>query len=101
MKKILCNLINNNPFLIKQTIKSVFIILMVLLFTNLLKAQPPVFPGDPEAAPVDGGLSLLIVSGIGYGAGKIRAKRKRNYSSQMNDVRQNQKEPESSEACDS
>ncbi len=33
-------------------------------------------PGtDPDSAPVDGGLSLLIVGGIGYGIKKMREKK--------------------------
>jgi len=34
-------------------------------------------PTPPNAAPVDGGLSLLIAGGVGYGVKKIREKRKK------------------------
>lgn len=33
--------------------------------------------GDPDA-PIDGGLSLLIAAGVGYGAKKAYDKRKKN-----------------------
>jgi len=34
-------------------------------------------PGnDPDSAPIDGGLSLLIAGGVGYGVKKMRAKKK-------------------------
>lgn len=32
--------------------------------------------GDPDSAPIDGGLSLLLAAGIGYGARKLRKKNK-------------------------
>jgi len=33
-------------------------------------------PTPPQNAPIDGGLSLLIAGGVGYGVKKIREKRK-------------------------
>lgn len=53
---------------------------MVLLLTNSLHAQV----GDPSAGnagdgdpdvPIDGGLSLLVAAGVGYGTKKIKEKR--------------------------
>lgn len=32
--------------------------------------------GDPDSAPIDGGLSLLLAAGIGYGAKKAWRKQK-------------------------
>jgi hypothetical protein len=43
----------------------------------MLHAQPG-FTDDVNDVPVDGGLSLLIAAGVGYGAKKIREKRKLN-----------------------
>jgi hypothetical protein len=41
----------------------------------LLHAQPN-FGDDVNDAPIDGGLSLLVVAGVGYGAKKLKEKRK-------------------------
>ena len=58
------------------TIQTLLIIL-VLLMPALVHAQgPDGTPPDPDSAPIDGGLSLLIASGVGYGIKKIREKRK-------------------------
>ncbi|MEI2708389.1 MAG: hypothetical protein V9E96_05130 [Chitinophagaceae bacterium] len=35
----------------------------------------PVFDDDVNDVPIDGGLSLLIAVGVGYGAKKIKEKR--------------------------
>jgi len=44
----------------------------------LAHAQPPDFGGeDVNDAPIDGGLSLLVAAGVGYGAKKLRAKRRK------------------------
>ncbi len=37
-------------------------------------AQPPTLPSLP-AAPIDGGLSILLVAGAGYGIKKAREKK--------------------------
>jgi hypothetical protein len=42
----------------------------------LLLAQPT-FGDDVNDAPIDGGLSLLVAAGVGYGAKKIKEKRKK------------------------
>lgn len=55
----------------------VLLMLVVLALPALAHAQDGT-PGDPDAAPIDGGLSLLVAAGIGYGAKKIRDKRKEN-----------------------
>ena len=60
------------------------VMLIVLLTPMLLLAQAPPpadnpFSGsgttDPDAAPIDGGLSLLVAAGVGYGAKKLKEKR--------------------------
>jgi hypothetical protein len=52
-------------------------VLMVLLnvLPATLKAQVPDPGGDPDA-PIDGGVSLLVVAGIGYGIKKYKDNRK-------------------------
>ena len=46
-----------------------------------LMAQPVGNPygsgsGDPDSVPIDGGLSLLVAAGVGYGAKKLKERRK-------------------------
>ena len=43
------------------------------------KADGPDLPAEGDA-PIDGGLSLLVAAGVGYGAKKVREKRKQNNS---------------------
>ncbi len=53
-----------------------FTVCLILLVT-IVKAQPDL-PDDPDV-PIDGGLSLLVAAGIGYGAKALKkAKEKRN-----------------------
>ncbi len=55
----------------------ILLIVVILLIPALVHAQPDNTPGDPDsAAPIDGGLSLLIAGGVGYGIKKIKEKRK-------------------------
>ena len=42
----------------------------------LLHAQPG-FGDDVDDVPIDGGLSLLVAAGVGYGVKKIKASRKK------------------------
>ena len=69
MKKIFNN-INTN-----QVIKIAYLIIVLLSITSILLAQPDP-GGDPDSAPIDGGLSLLIAGGVGYGVKRLREKRK-------------------------
>ena len=48
-------------------------VFIVLCIPMLAHAQGP----DPDA-PIDGGLSILLAGGIGYGIKKIRDNRKKN-----------------------
>ena len=52
--------------------------LFILLFMVSLTAHaqgPPDAGIDPNNAPIDGGLSLLVAAGVGYGAKKLKEKR--------------------------
>jgi len=61
-----------------QLIKIIYLLVVFVSITSLLHAQLPPDPGgDPNNAPIDGGLSLLIAGGVGYGVKKIREKRKK------------------------
>lgn len=45
-----------------------WILSLALLFSPIiLKASAPGFDGDTNDVPIDGGLSLLLAAGIGYG----------------------------------
>lgn len=50
------------------------IILILIIVPSLLHAQPG-FGDDVDDVPIDGGLSLLVAAGIGYGARKLKAKK--------------------------
>ncbi len=61
----------------KQSTKNIiYLILPCILFLlpALLHAQPS-FTDDVNDVPVDGGLSLLIVGGVGYGIQKLKNKK--------------------------
>jgi hypothetical protein len=52
------------------------LVVAILFFPVLVHAQQPPDPGGDPDVPVDGGLSLLLAAGIGYGVKKIHDKRK-------------------------
>ena len=53
-------------------------ILLVMLLPVLVHAQGATDPGgDPDTAPIDGGLSLLIAGGVGYGVKRVIENRKK------------------------
>ncbi len=63
---------------LNRTTVQIVMMLLVLLVPALVNAQPPFGGGDDVLdVPVDGGLSVLIAAGIGYGAKKVREKRKK------------------------
>ena len=43
---------------------------LFLCLVNLVMAQPPGFDNDTADVPIDGGLSILVAIGIGYGVKK-------------------------------
>ncbi len=59
----------------KIKISTIQLILLAALFLVpcLLHAQPG-FGDDVDDVPVDGGLSLLVAAGVGYGVRKMRKK---------------------------
>jgi hypothetical protein len=50
------------------------ILILILFLPNLLHAQPS-FNDDVDDVPIDGGLSLLIASGIGILTKKMKNKK--------------------------
>ncbi len=57
--------------------------LIVLPFATVL-AGPGGLGGAPDGAPIDGGISLLVAAGIGYGAKKARNARKKTRQKEEN-----------------
>ncbi len=53
-------------------------IVVILLLPVLVQAQPDNPPSDPDV-PIDGGLCLLVVGGVGYGIKKIRESKANTY----------------------
>ena len=56
-------------------------IIFQTLFTAIFFFIPTLIfaQGDPEAVPIDGGLSLLVAAGIGYGVKKaLKSKKEGN-----------------------
>lgn len=54
---------------------------LILLFCLPLLATAQIDPGcdpavDPNCVPIDGGLSLLLAAGVGYGIKKVRDARR-------------------------
>lgn len=59
-------------------IKTIYLSMLIMLVCNVVifASGGPINPDDPDAAaPIDGGLSLLIAAGVGYGVKKIRGKK--------------------------
>jgi hypothetical protein len=59
----------------KTTLIIIFTIILILIGTSLLFAQPPGLPGAPDQAPIDGGLGLLAAAGGAYAWKKLRGKK--------------------------
>ena len=52
------------------------VFLAVLLLPAIVRADdPPSFVDGVNDAPIDGGLSLLVAAGVGYGVKKLREKK--------------------------
>ena len=67
--------------------KNLEYLLTNMMFTIVLCCMPVVkiFAGEPDGfgdnvldTPIDGGLSLLIAAGVGYGIKKVRDERKKS-----------------------
>jgi hypothetical protein len=65
-----------NQVNVSQAVKSVYFLLILVVFTFVAAhAQVPDPGGDVDQVPIDGGLSLLVAAGVGYGAKKLKEKR--------------------------
>ena len=67
---------------INQVMKFVCLFIILIMITSVAAHAQISDPGsggsggstDPDGAPIDGGLSLLIAAGVGYGMKKIKHK---------------------------
>jgi hypothetical protein len=66
----------------KLNIKSFFtfkiLILILVFFIPTLSHADPLVPSDPGSdpdVPIDGGLSVLLAAGVGYGIRELKKKR--------------------------
>jgi hypothetical protein len=60
---------------IQNIFTAIILLVGALVYSMPVMAQPT----TPDAnAPIDGGLSLLVAAGVGYGAKKVRENRKNN-----------------------
>ena len=54
-----------------------FSLLFILFILPSLSHAQPGFGDDTDDVPIDGGLSLLVAAGVGYGAKKLKERRKK------------------------
>ena len=65
-----------NTILKSKTIVLLIVVLLICVPLGVY-AQPGFNGGMTDGAPIDGGLSLLAISGVAYGIGKYRANKKK------------------------
>jgi hypothetical protein len=73
---------------LKALVTTLLILCVMLCLPSLLQAQG--MPGDPGGdpdVPIDGGLSLLLAAGAGYGLKKVNDMRKKNKAIAKQDSR--------------
>ncbi len=61
--------------MVSKLIKSFLIIAFILFSTGIFAQNSPPCPSQPcppPSRPIDGGIAVLIVLGIGYGIKKVR-----------------------------
>ncbi len=61
---------------LKLSTIELLILIALFLVPSLLHAQPG-FGDDVDDVPIDGGLSLLVAAGVGYGIKKVKAHKKK------------------------
>jgi hypothetical protein len=54
---------------------SLIVLVLIAVGSADLMAQPPGMPSAPDQAPIDGGLSLLVLGGGAYALKKLRNKK--------------------------
>lgn len=56
-------------------ISQVVFLIVIICLCCYTKAQAQVDPGLDPDVPIDGGLSLLVAAGVGYGVKKLKSKK--------------------------
>ena len=64
-----------------QTSFTIIILMLMVCLPSLVHAQVLPDPGNGDA-PIDGGLSILVAAGVGYGVKKVKAHRKKKAEGQ-------------------
>lgn len=59
---------------IKNSILILCLLIIILTIPTIVNAQ--IDPGGDPDAPIDGGLGILLLAGIGYGVKKLRDNKK-------------------------
>jgi hypothetical protein len=67
----------------QKYIFALFVLFIGMLLPAICHAQIDP-PPDPIDTPIDGGLSILLAAGVGYGVKKAYNKRKKNNDELMN-----------------
>jgi hypothetical protein len=67
----------------QKYIFALFVLFIGMLLPAISHAQIDP-PPDPIDTPIDGGLSILLAAGVGYGVKKAYNKRKKNNDELMN-----------------
>lgn len=63
--------------------KKVMVIMLALLTVPVVHALAQHGLGGEVGAPIDGGISLLVAAGVGYGVKKVRDARKKDIKPRM------------------
>lgn len=65
-----------NISIMKTTLLFLLALVIILIDTSFLFAQPPGLPSTPSQAPIDGGLGVLMAAGGAYAVKKLRDRKK-------------------------
>lgn len=60
---------------IKSIINIQTVLLLIVLFSPVLLNAQPSDPGSDPDVPIDGGLSILLAAGVGYGIRELKKKK--------------------------
>ena len=59
----------------KKYLLSLVAIMALSVSASYAVDPPPIDPNNPDPIPVDGGASLLLAAGVGYGINKMKARK--------------------------
>ncbi len=62
-------------YLTSQLVKFVFVVVILLTSQAIGAFAQPSDPGSDPDVPIDGGLSILLAAGVGYGIRELKKKR--------------------------